>query len=45
MATEVIKSNFEIPKGDAKKTWGTIMMIVILGALALLFYIYVLPSW
>jgi hypothetical protein len=43
MATEVIKSNFEIPKGDAKKTWGTIMMIVILGALALLFYIYVLP--
>ena len=43
MATEVIKSNFEVPKWDAKKTWGTIMMIAILGALALLFYIYVLP--
>jgi len=43
MATELIKSNFEVPKWDAKKTWGTIMMIAILGALALLFYIYVLP--
>jgi hypothetical protein len=43
MANEIIKSNFELPKGDAKKTWGTIMTVVILGALAVLFYIYVLP--
>ncbi|MBA2760855.1 MAG: hypothetical protein H0U39_02640 [Segetibacter sp.] len=43
MANEIIKSNFELPKGDAKKTWGTIMTVAILGALAVLFYIYVLP--
>ncbi len=43
MANEIIKSNFELPKGDAKKTWGTIMTLAILGALAVLFYIYVLP--
>ena len=43
MATELIKSNFEVPKGDAKKTWGTIMTFVILGGLLLLFYIYILP--
>src|SRR3954470_8403435 len=43
MANEIIKSNFELPKADPKKTWGTIMTVVILGALALLFYIYVLP--
>ncbi len=43
MANEIIKSSFELPKGDAKKTWGTIMTVVILGALAVLFYIYVLP--
>lgn len=43
MANEIIKSNFELPKGDAKKTWGTIMTVVILAALAVLFYIYLLP--
>src|SRR3954470_9562367 len=43
MANEIIKSNFELPKGDPKKTWGTIMTVIILGALALLFFMYVLP--
>lgn len=43
MASELVKPNFELPKGDAKKTWGTIMTLIILGALALLFYIYILP--
>ncbi len=43
MANELIKSNFELPKADPKKTWGTIMTLVILGGLALLFYIYILP--
>lgn len=43
MANELIKSNFELPTNDPKKVWGTIMTIVILGGLALLFYIYVLP--
>src|SRR3954462_2052839 len=43
MANELIKSNFDLPKGDPKKTWGTIMTVIILGALALLFYMYVLP--
>ncbi|MCW3105858.1 MAG: hypothetical protein JWQ09_364 [Segetibacter sp.] len=43
MANEIIKSTFELPKDDPKKTWGTIMTFVILGGLALLFYIYVLP--
>lgn len=43
MANEVIKSNFELPKGDPKKTWGTILTIAILGVLAVLFYMYILP--
>lgn len=43
MANELIKTNFELPKGDAKKTWGTIMTVVILAGLALLFYMYILP--
>jgi len=43
MSTEIIKTNFELPKGDAKKTWGTIMTLVILIGLAVLFYIYILP--
>src|SRR5207253_8151786 len=43
MANEIITPTFELPKGDPKKTWGTIMTFVILGGLALLFYIYVLP--
>ncbi len=43
MANDIIKSNFELPKGDAKKTWGLIMAVIILGGLAVLFYIYVLP--
>jgi len=43
MANELIKTNFEASKWDAKKTWGTIFMVAILGGLALLFYIYILP--
>ena len=43
MANEIIKSNFELPKGDPKKTWGTVLTFVILGGLTLLFYIYILP--
>ncbi len=43
MANELIKSSFELQKWDAKKTWGTIMAVIILGGLAVLFYIYVLP--
>src|SRR3954452_3901112 len=43
MDNELIKPTFELPKGDPKKAWGTVMTIVILGGLALLFYIYVLP--
>lgn len=43
MANEIVKSNFELPKADPKKTWGTIMTFIILGGLALLFYFYVLP--
>ncbi len=43
MANELIKSNFEVPKWDAKKIWGTIMMLIILGGLAVLFYMFILP--
>ncbi len=43
MANELMKPAFELPKGDAKKTWGTIMTVLILGGLAVLFYIYILP--
>ena len=43
MANELIKTNFEVPKWDAKKTWGTIMTVVILGGLLVLFYMFVLP--
>lgn len=43
MANEIIKSTFELPKTDPKKTWGTIMTVVILAALGLLFYLYILP--
>lgn len=43
MANDLIKTNFEVSKWDAKKTWGTILMVAILGVLALLFYIYILP--
>lgn len=43
MANEIVKSSFELPKWDAKKTWGIIMMVVILGGLGLLFYMYILP--
>ncbi|MEJ7738647.1 MAG: hypothetical protein WKF97_14555 [Chitinophagaceae bacterium] len=43
MANEIIKSQFETPKWDAKKTWGTVMMAAILGGLALLFYLFILP--
>lgn len=43
MANDLIKTNFEVSKWDAKKTWGTILMVAILGFLALLFYIYILP--
>lgn len=43
MANELMKSNFELPNNDPKKTWGVILTFVVLGAIALLFYIYVLP--
>ncbi len=43
MADELIKTNFELSKWDAKKTWGIIMMVVILAGLALLFYMFILP--
>ena len=43
MANELTTPAFELPKGDPKKTWGTIMTLVILGGFALLFYIYILP--
>lgn len=43
MANELIKTSFEVPKWDAKKTWGTIMTVVILGGLLVLFYMFVLP--
>ena len=43
MANELIKTEFEVPKWDPKKTWGAIMAVIILGGLAVLFYIYVLP--
>ncbi|MEO5999586.1 MAG: hypothetical protein ABIN89_22515 [Chitinophagaceae bacterium] len=43
MANDLIKTNFEVPKWDAKKTWGTIMTFIILGGLLILFYIYILP--
>ncbi|MDB5250502.1 MAG: hypothetical protein JWQ40_4896 [Segetibacter sp.] len=43
MANELINTNFELPKWDAKKTWGTILMLVILAGLGLLFYMYILP--
>ena len=28
MANELLPTNFEVSKGDAKKTWGTIMTVV-----------------
>ncbi len=43
MANELMKTNFELPKWDAKKTWGAIMAVIILGGLAVLFYLFVLP--
>ena len=43
MANELTNTNFAVSQVDPKKTWGTIMTVVILGALALLFYMYILP--
>jgi|GEM_PF-396772 len=43
MANDLIKTNFEVPKWDAKKTWGTIMTVAIMGGLLVLFYMFVLP--
>jgi hypothetical protein len=43
MDNQVTRTNFELPKMDPKKTWGNIMTLIILGGLAVLFYIYVLP--
>ncbi len=43
MANELIKTSFEVTKWDAKKTWGTLMTVVILGGLLVLFYMFVLP--
>ena len=42
MANELIKPKFELQNLDPKKTWGTIMSIVILAGLALLFYMFIL---
>ena len=43
MINEPAPINFDLPKGDARKTWGNIITILILCGLALLFYIYILP--
>lgn len=43
METDLTKSNFELPKWDAKKTWGNVVGIGLLGAVAFGFYKYVLP--
>lgn len=43
MANEPAPLNFELPKGDARKTWGNIITIFIFCALAFLFYVYILP--
>ena len=43
MANEMIQTGFELPKGDPKKIWGTIMTVIILAGLGLLFYLYILP--
>src|SRR3978361_2129644 len=43
MSNEIMKTNFELPTWDAKKTWGTIMTFIILGGLLVLFYMFVLP--
>jgi hypothetical protein len=43
MADELLKPKFELQNLDPKKTWGTIMTVVLLGGLALLFYMFILP--
>ena len=43
MANEIVKSTFELPTWDAKKTWGIIMMVVLFAGLGFLFYLYILP--
>jgi hypothetical protein len=43
MADELLKPKFELQNLDPKKTWGTIMTVVILAAVALLFYMFILP--
>jgi hypothetical protein len=43
MANELIKTNFSLPSWDAKKISRVFMACVILGGLAFLFYVYILP--
>src|SRR4051794_7414984 len=43
MASEISKPAFQLPKEDPRKTWGTIITLLIFAGIALLFYIYVLP--
>lgn len=43
MAGELIKTNFELPKWDAKKITGVLLSIALLGAVAYGLVFYVLP--
>lgn len=43
MEQGLVKTNFSLPKWDAKKISGTLMVTIILGALGLVAYIYLLP--
>src|SRR3954453_10406711 len=43
MASEISKPAFELPKEDPRKTWGTIITLLLFAGIAILFYIYVLP--
>lgn len=43
MAEEFLKPKFELKNLDPKKTWGTIMTVVILAGVALLVYMFILP--
>jgi hypothetical protein len=43
MASEISKPAFELPKEDPRKTWGTIITLLIFAGIAVLFYIYILP--
>src|SRR5882762_8786106 len=43
MANEIIKSNFSLPRWDAKKISGVFMACVLVAGLGFLFYAYILP--